>query len=210
MVSQFTNQTKLKTISFIERNQNVSFSSSLLPRTHNTNNIVIHESSASFYLHMKHQRFCRQLHTRMRFQVALSTTADLKSKQSDIDRSLYPDLMEADLEEKAIKGWGPGGQSVNKTNSACFLRHIPTGKRMVFKSYSFYYALFKGFRMREFVLLFTFCFQASLYFRIVFRHFSCIVFFLLLHCCYHCSHHCVWNTLVVHVWIPVPYSLLHF
>ena len=24
-------------------------------------------------------------------------------------------------------GWGPGGQSVNKTTNAVFLRHLPTG-----------------------------------------------------------------------------------
>lgn len=47
--------------------------------------------------------------------------------KNNLDKSLYPELLESDLEEKAIKGWGPGGQSVNKTCSACFLRHKPTG-----------------------------------------------------------------------------------
>ena len=35
-------------------------------------------------------------------------------------------LME-DCEWKMIKGGGPGGQSVNKTNNCVQLRHIPSG-----------------------------------------------------------------------------------
>lgn len=49
------------------------------------------------------------------------------AKGSKIDRSKVPKLVEEDIEEKYIKGWGPGGQSVNKTTNAVFLRHIPTG-----------------------------------------------------------------------------------
>jgi len=44
-----------------------------------------------------------------------------------IDTSKVPKLKEEDLEEKFIKGWGPGGQAVNKTTSAVFLKHLPTG-----------------------------------------------------------------------------------
>lgn len=32
-----------------------------------------------------------------------------------------------DLEEKFVKSSGRGGQKVNKTSSAAFIRHIPTG-----------------------------------------------------------------------------------
>ncbi|KAK1760477.1 peptidyl-tRNA hydrolase [Echria macrotheca] len=34
---------------------------------------------------------------------------------------------EGEIEEFFIKGTGPGGQKINKTNSAVQLRHIPTG-----------------------------------------------------------------------------------
>ncbi|KAK4298080.1 hypothetical protein Pmani_029554 [Petrolisthes manimaculis] len=44
-----------------------------------------------------------------------------------IDRSKVPTLDEKDLEEQFVRGSGPGGQSVNKTSSACSLKHIPTG-----------------------------------------------------------------------------------
>jgi len=44
-----------------------------------------------------------------------------------VDRSKFPKLVEHDLEEKFSKGSGPGGQSVNKTTNAVFLRHLPTG-----------------------------------------------------------------------------------
>jgi len=49
------------------------------------------------------------------------------AKGSKIDRSKVPKLVEKDIEEKYIRGWGPGGQSVNKTTNAVFLRHLPTG-----------------------------------------------------------------------------------
>jgi peptide chain release factor len=38
-----------------------------------------------------------------------------------------PRLDPADLEEKFVRGSGPGGQAVNKTTNAVFLKHIPTG-----------------------------------------------------------------------------------
>jgi peptide chain release factor 2 len=37
------------------------------------------------------------------------------------------EIRDEDLEEKAIRASGPGGQHVNKTSSAIQLRHIPTG-----------------------------------------------------------------------------------
>lgn len=39
----------------------------------------------------------------------------------------YPPLVESELEEKFIRGWGAGGQKVNKTNNCVMLTHIPTG-----------------------------------------------------------------------------------
>ena len=59
--------------------------------------------------------------------ISRSLTLGSPSLRKAIDKSRVPELHEEDLEEKFIKGWGPGGQSVNKTNSACFLRHIPSG-----------------------------------------------------------------------------------
>jgi protein subunit release factor B len=40
-----------------------------------------------------------------------------------------PSIDEKDLEEKAIKGSGPGGQSINKTHNCCQIKHIPTGDK---------------------------------------------------------------------------------
>ena len=47
--------------------------------------------------------------------------------KSSIDKSLYPVLKPEDLEEKFTLGSGPGGQAVNKTANAVFLKHLPTG-----------------------------------------------------------------------------------
>ncbi|CAF3581793.1 unnamed protein product [Rotaria sp. Silwood1] len=38
-----------------------------------------------------------------------------------------PPIDEKDIEEKAIKGSGPGGQAINKTQNCCQIKHIPTG-----------------------------------------------------------------------------------
>jgi len=39
----------------------------------------------------------------------------------------YPPLDENDLEEMFVRGGGPGGQSVNKSNNCVVLKHLPTG-----------------------------------------------------------------------------------
>ena len=36
-------------------------------------------------------------------------------------------LKDEDIEENFVKGSGPGGQKINKTNSKVQLKHIPTG-----------------------------------------------------------------------------------
>ncbi|KAK7512582.1 peptidyl-tRNA hydrolase domain-containing protein [Phyllosticta citriasiana] len=66
---------------------------------------------------------------------ALSATAVLSGKP------LPPrfQINEDDIEEKFLKGSGPGGQKINKTSSAVQLKHLPTG--MVVK--------FQGTRSRE-------------------------------------------------------------
>lgn len=36
------------------------------------------------------------------------------------------EIRESDLEEKFVKGFGPGGQKTNKTNNCVILKHLPT------------------------------------------------------------------------------------
>ena len=47
--------------------------------------------------------------------------------KSYIDKSLVPRLDPADIQEEVTLGSGPGGQAVNKTANAVFLKHLPTG-----------------------------------------------------------------------------------
>lgn len=44
------------------------------------------------------------------------------------DRMAAAGVAETDLEERFIRGSGPGGQKINKTASCVYLRHEPTGK----------------------------------------------------------------------------------
>lgn len=48
------------------------------------------------------------------------------SSRKSINYSRVPVLNEDDLEEKFVRGSGPGGQAVNKTSNCVVLRHIPT------------------------------------------------------------------------------------
>lgn len=43
---------------------------------------------------------------------------------------VIPELKEDDLEESFVRGSGPGGQSINKTENNVQLLHIPTGIRV--------------------------------------------------------------------------------
>ena len=45
-----------------------------------------------------------------------------------VDRSRFPRLQERELEERFVRGSGPGGQSVNKTANCVALKHLPTGE----------------------------------------------------------------------------------
>ncbi|KAG7121842.1 putative peptide chain release factor-like protein like [Verticillium longisporum] len=55
---------------------------------------------------------------------ALSTTLCSQKEQMPQRPKPPPD---SDIEESYLKGSGPGGQKINKTNSAVQLKHIPTG-----------------------------------------------------------------------------------
>jgi len=62
-----------------------------------------------------------------RRNISLSKILSKSGGSLKIDKSKVPKIVEEDLEEKFIKGWGAGGQAVNKTSNAVFLRHIPSG-----------------------------------------------------------------------------------
>ena len=47
--------------------------------------------------------------------------------KSFVDKTQVPILHPKDLEEKFTLGSGPGGQAVNRTANAVFLKHLPTG-----------------------------------------------------------------------------------
>ncbi|VEN36341.1 unnamed protein product [Callosobruchus maculatus] len=40
---------------------------------------------------------------------------------------MVPRLLDKDVEETHVRGWGPGGQNVNKTANCVVLKHLPTG-----------------------------------------------------------------------------------
>ncbi|KAI6830998.1 hypothetical protein KC340_g10178 [Hortaea werneckii] len=49
------------------------------------------------------------------------------SRQYDKALPPRPKILDAEIEEKFLKGTGPGGQKINKTSCAVQLRHLPTG-----------------------------------------------------------------------------------
>jgi peptide chain release factor 1 len=57
-----------------------------------------------------------------RIHTSLATVAVLPEME-DVEI----EIKESDLEIKAARSGGPGGQNVNKTNSRCQMRHLPTG-----------------------------------------------------------------------------------
>ncbi|MEZ4272530.1 MAG: peptide chain release factor-like protein [Myxococcota bacterium] len=59
--------------------------------------------------------------TRPRFGVSSDKSARLAA---DMERL---EIYEDDLLEKFVRGAGAGGQKVNKTSSAVYLKHVPTG-----------------------------------------------------------------------------------
>ncbi|KAK8855539.1 RF-1 domain-containing protein [Apiospora arundinis] len=56
----------------------------------------------------------------------LSTTRSLQKKSPQYPPKPAPPPA-ADIDESFLKGSGPGGQKINKTNSAVQLKHLPTG-----------------------------------------------------------------------------------
>jgi protein subunit release factor B len=50
-----------------------------------------------------------------------------------VDYSRVPKLNEEELDEQFVKGSGPGGQAVNKTNNCVVLLHKPTGTVFIAK-----------------------------------------------------------------------------
>ena len=62
-------------------------------------------------------------HSRPTLLTAIRLKSSLDQSQSQMPVVLKPE----DLEEKVTLGSGPGGQSVNKTANAVFLKHLPTG-----------------------------------------------------------------------------------
>lgn len=57
----------------------------------------------------------------MRFRVTPEKNAALLARLAELE------VREEDLVEKFLRGGGPGGQKTNKTSSAVYLKHLPTG-----------------------------------------------------------------------------------
>ncbi|WVQ82081.1 hypothetical protein IAT38_004209 [Cryptococcus sp. DSM 104549] len=56
--------------------------------------------------------------------------SSIKKLNKLLARSRANEIPESELDEKFVKGRGPGGQAINKTNSSVSLTHIPTGIRV--------------------------------------------------------------------------------
>ncbi|XP_063233102.1 mitochondrial translation release factor in rescue [Bacillus rossius redtenbacheri] len=63
-----------------------------------------------------------------RWLAASESSRALSSRaKHTLDYSRVPKVNEEDLEEKFVRGSGPGGQAVNKTNNCVVLMHKPSG-----------------------------------------------------------------------------------
>ncbi|CAD6581874.1 MAG: hypothetical protein TREMPRED_003108 [Tremellales sp. Tagirdzhanova-0007] len=54
----------------------------------------------------------------------------IKKLNKLLSRHVTIDIPEHELEEKFVRGRGPGGQAINKTSSSVCLTHLPTGIRV--------------------------------------------------------------------------------
>ncbi|KAK4689293.1 peptide chain release factor, partial [Tremellales sp. Uapishka_1] len=54
----------------------------------------------------------------------------IKKLNKLLSRHSSPDILESELDEKFVRGSGPGGQCINKTSSSVSLIHLPTGIRI--------------------------------------------------------------------------------
>lgn len=63
--------------------------------------------------------------------------------KTTVDFSLVPKIQEVDLEEKFVRGSGPGGSAVNKNSNCVVLTHTPTGIPLEqLLTISFYFIMF--------------------------------------------------------------------
>ncbi|KAJ9590437.1 hypothetical protein L9F63_016524 [Diploptera punctata] len=69
------------------------------------------------------------LHARQQVKLLclLHTNKVISCNKHTLDSSRVPKLNEDDLDEQFVRGSGPGGQAVNKTNNCVVLQHKPTG-----------------------------------------------------------------------------------
>jgi peptide chain release factor len=71
---------------------------------------------------------CRKMLFRLVTRPLISATRlSIHRFKATIDKSRVPILNEDDLDEQFVRGSGPGGQAVAKTNNAVVLTHKPTG-----------------------------------------------------------------------------------
>lgn len=49
--------------------------------------------------------------------------------KNTIDYSKVPKIIEQDLQERFVRGSGPGGSNTNKTSNCVVLKHLPTGEK---------------------------------------------------------------------------------
>ncbi|XP_024081605.1 probable peptide chain release factor C12orf65, mitochondrial [Cimex lectularius] len=69
----------------------------------------------------------KHLPTASHFEKLYSLKAPIRLFSSMVDKSLVPVLNEDELEERFVRGSGPGGSNVNKNSNCVVLKHVPTG-----------------------------------------------------------------------------------